>query len=97
MNAQFLPIECRLGFFSNSVDLTAGMNIQTAIRPIDSTFNTGAELSHSKVNPTMGIGIRWQKDTGGFLFRFGMGAMYHVGDSRFYYSPILSLGFSLYD
>lgn len=96
LNAQFLPVECRLSFLNNHIDVITGINIQTSIG-IRDTLRNLPELSNSTINPTMGFVFRWQKDDGGFLFRFGMGAMYHIGDRRFYYSPILSFGFSLDD
>lgn len=82
LNATYLPLQSHLILFhgSDHVEVIAGLNVQIAWQPDSGTFK---EFSSSPINPTVALGYRYEHPRGGFVFRFGLGGMWHVADCVF--------------
>jgi len=95
LNATFVPIELRYILFhgSDHIDVVAGLLTQVAWEPDDPDDMTNW-LTSSLFNPGGMLGYRYEKESGGFVFRIGVGCAYVISDRAILPSVVMDFGHS---
>jgi len=93
-NASYLPLELHYLAFhgSDHLEAIAGVNVQTEWYSAEQSI--GKEFPRSPINPIAAFGYRYEKPTGGFVFRIAAGSMLLAADPQFLHFLAVGLGAS---